>query len=171
MFNQAGRLVKKKKTIVQEDTKDPVFNETLNFEMTAAQLETARFLVAVFTRQRGQTRMEEVEEQTGLQEGEDMEQSAEQNNRLHLFNLFKPMMLTQAGLYRSGARPVSWAGVAGTQCGLRAGQGALQVRPGDAQAGLQHESHPRLTPTDTTHKTIIVFALNQRKLYLLATIL
>jgi len=81
MFNQAGRLVKKKKTIVQEDTKDPVFNETLNFEMTAAQLETARFLVAVFTRQRGQTRMEEVEEQTGLQEGEDMEQSAEQNNR------------------------------------------------------------------------------------------
>ena len=33
MFNQSGRLVKKKKTTVKVNTKDPVFNETLNFEV------------------------------------------------------------------------------------------------------------------------------------------
>ena len=33
MFTQSGRLVKKKKTTVKVGTKDPVFNETLNFEV------------------------------------------------------------------------------------------------------------------------------------------
>ena len=33
MFNQSGRLIKKKKTTVKVNTKDPVFNETLNFEV------------------------------------------------------------------------------------------------------------------------------------------
>ena len=33
MFNQSGRLVKKKKTTVQYNNKDPVYNETLNFEV------------------------------------------------------------------------------------------------------------------------------------------
>ena len=33
MFSQSGRLVKKKKTTVKVNTKDPVFNETLNFEV------------------------------------------------------------------------------------------------------------------------------------------
>ena len=34
MFSQSGRLVKKKKTTVKVNTKDPVFNETMNFEVT-----------------------------------------------------------------------------------------------------------------------------------------
>ena len=33
MFTQSGRLVKKKKTTAKIATKDPVFNETLNFEV------------------------------------------------------------------------------------------------------------------------------------------
>jgi hypothetical protein len=33
MFSQSGRLIKKKKTTVKVGTKDPVFNETLNFEV------------------------------------------------------------------------------------------------------------------------------------------
>ena len=39
MFNQSGRLVKKKKTTVAQSTKDPVFNETLNFEVSSHQLD------------------------------------------------------------------------------------------------------------------------------------
>ena len=39
MFNQSGRLVKKKKTTVAPSSKDPVFNETLNFEVSSHQLE------------------------------------------------------------------------------------------------------------------------------------
>jgi len=50
MFNQSGRLVKKKKTTVQMNTKDPVFNETLNFEVSPHQLDTSRFLVALCSR-------------------------------------------------------------------------------------------------------------------------
>jgi len=47
MFNQSGRLVKKKKTTVKTYTKDAVFNETLNFELAYNQLESCRFLVTV----------------------------------------------------------------------------------------------------------------------------
>ena len=50
MFNQSGRLVKKKKTTVQANTKDPVFNETLNFEVSAHQLDSCRFLIALCSR-------------------------------------------------------------------------------------------------------------------------
>lgn len=47
MFNQSGRLIKKKKTTVKINTKEPVFNETLNFELANNQLENCRFLVTV----------------------------------------------------------------------------------------------------------------------------
>ena len=66
MFSQSGRLVKKKKTTVKVDTKDPVFNETLNFEVkiqgisrfdnisfsqvAPGQLENSRFLVTLCNR-------------------------------------------------------------------------------------------------------------------------
>lgn len=50
MFNQSGRLVKKKKTTVQPHTKDPVYNETLNFELAPHQLDTSRFLIALCSR-------------------------------------------------------------------------------------------------------------------------
>eukprot|EP00092_Neocalanus_flemingeri_P098151 GFUD01125160.1.p1 GENE.GFUD01125160.1~~GFUD01125160.1.p1 ORF type:complete len:477 (-),score=153.45 GFUD01125160.1:207-1637(-) len=50
MFNQSGRLVKKKKTTVKVNTKDPVFNETLNFEVAPGQLENLRFLVTLCNR-------------------------------------------------------------------------------------------------------------------------
>ena len=38
MFSQSGRLVKKKKTTVKVNTKEPVFNETLNFEVITKKL-------------------------------------------------------------------------------------------------------------------------------------
>lgn len=50
MFNQSGRLVKKKKTTVQPNTKDPVYNETLNFELGPHQLDSSRFLIALCSR-------------------------------------------------------------------------------------------------------------------------
>jgi len=50
MFSQSGRLVKKKKTTVKVNTKDPVFNETLNFEVAPGQLDTSRFLVTLWSR-------------------------------------------------------------------------------------------------------------------------
>ena len=50
MFNQSGRLVKKKKTTVQLNTKDPVFNETLNFEVTPHQLDSSKFLISLCNR-------------------------------------------------------------------------------------------------------------------------
>eukprot|EP00092_Neocalanus_flemingeri_P010742 GFUD01011571.1.p1 GENE.GFUD01011571.1~~GFUD01011571.1.p1 ORF type:complete len:482 (-),score=142.60 GFUD01011571.1:172-1617(-) len=50
MFNQSGRLVKKKKTTVKINTKDPVFNETLIFEVTPGQMENCRFLVTLCNR-------------------------------------------------------------------------------------------------------------------------
>jgi hypothetical protein len=36
MFNSSGRLTKKKKTMVKVNTTDPVFSETLNFEVGGA---------------------------------------------------------------------------------------------------------------------------------------
>eukprot|EP00090_Calanus_glacialis_P010852 TRINITY_DN19311_c0_g1_i1.p1 TRINITY_DN19311_c0_g1~~TRINITY_DN19311_c0_g1_i1.p1 ORF type:complete len:476 (+),score=146.04 TRINITY_DN19311_c0_g1_i1:93-1520(+) len=50
MFSQSGRLIKKKKTTVKVGTKDPVFNETLNFEVAPGQLEVSRFLVTLCNR-------------------------------------------------------------------------------------------------------------------------
>ena len=68
MFSQSGRLVKKKKTTVKVNTKDPVFNETLNFEVmivfafclfvtdnvsdqvAPGQLDNSRFLVTLWNR-------------------------------------------------------------------------------------------------------------------------
>ena len=47
MFNQSGRLVKKKKTTVAQSTKDPVFNETLNFEVSSHQLD--RLVISFFS--------------------------------------------------------------------------------------------------------------------------
>jgi len=52
MFNASGRLVKKKKTTVKINTKDPVYNETLNFEVPPGHLEASRFLVMVCTRRK-----------------------------------------------------------------------------------------------------------------------
>jgi len=37
-LNQAGKVVKKKKTACQEGTKKPVFNETLNFDVSPMQV-------------------------------------------------------------------------------------------------------------------------------------
>ena len=34
MFSHSGIMLKKKKTTVRLDTRDPVFNETLNFEVS-----------------------------------------------------------------------------------------------------------------------------------------
>jgi len=50
MFSQSGRLVKKKKTTVKVNTKEPVFNETLNFEVAPGQLDSSRFLVTLWNR-------------------------------------------------------------------------------------------------------------------------
>merc|ERR1712013_691158 len=50
MFTQSGRLVKKKKTTVKIATKDPVFNETINFEVSPGQLEDSRFLIILCNR-------------------------------------------------------------------------------------------------------------------------
>ena len=50
MFNQSGRLIKKKKTTVQVNTKDPVYNETLNFELAPPQLDSSRFLISLCSR-------------------------------------------------------------------------------------------------------------------------
>jgi hypothetical protein len=50
MFSQSGRLVKKKKTTAKIATKDPVFNETLNFEVSPNQLEDSRFLITLCNR-------------------------------------------------------------------------------------------------------------------------
>jgi len=50
MFSQSGRLVKKKKTTVKVNTKDPVFNETINFEVGPGQLDSSRFLVTLWSR-------------------------------------------------------------------------------------------------------------------------
>jgi len=50
MFTQSGRLVKKKKTTVKIATKDPVFNETLNFEASPGQLEDFKFLIILCNR-------------------------------------------------------------------------------------------------------------------------
>jgi len=52
MFNGSGRLVKKKKTTVKVNTLEPVFNETLNFEVAAGQLDAARFLLTLCSRRR-----------------------------------------------------------------------------------------------------------------------
>jgi len=52
MFNASGRLVKKKKTTVKINTLDPVFNETLNFEVAPQQLDCSRFLVTVCSRRK-----------------------------------------------------------------------------------------------------------------------
>lgn len=68
MFNQSGRLVKKKKTTVAQSTKDPVFNETLNFEVSSHQLDSARFLITLSSR-----RPEETMEDISLQDSEDMD--------------------------------------------------------------------------------------------------
>jgi len=50
MFTQSGRLVKKKKTTAKIATKDPVFNETLNFEVSPGQLEDSKFLITLCNR-------------------------------------------------------------------------------------------------------------------------
>ena len=47
MFNQSGRLVKKKKTTVKVSSKDPVFNETLNFEVSFQLVSASQILVQV----------------------------------------------------------------------------------------------------------------------------
>lgn len=50
MFNQSGRMIKKKKTTVQVNTKSPIFNETINFEVGqygSSQLEFSTFVLAV----------------------------------------------------------------------------------------------------------------------------
>jgi len=50
MFSHSGRMLKKKKTTVRLDTRDPVFNETLNFEVTPDHLENLRFLILLCNR-------------------------------------------------------------------------------------------------------------------------
>jgi len=50
MFSQSGRLIKKKKTTVKVNTSEPVFNETLNFEVAPGHLDTSRFLVTLWNR-------------------------------------------------------------------------------------------------------------------------
>ena len=55
MFNQSGRLVKKKKTTVAQSTKDPVFNETLNFEVSSHQLD--RSVISYFLAQNSHCRL------------------------------------------------------------------------------------------------------------------
>jgi hypothetical protein len=37
-MNQSGKVVKKKKTVFQDGTKEPVFNETLNFDVSYNQV-------------------------------------------------------------------------------------------------------------------------------------
>jgi hypothetical protein len=41
-MNQAGKVVKKKKTACQEGTKEPVFNETLNFDVPPNQVKPGK---------------------------------------------------------------------------------------------------------------------------------
>ena len=90
MFTQSGRLVKKKKTTVKIATKDPVFNETINFEVLSfcilcfstnkalkvspGQLEDSRFLIILCNRRQvvDMVNMEEGMERTN-QEHSDQE--------------------------------------------------------------------------------------------------
>ena len=74
MFNQSGRLVKKKKTTIQFNTKDPVFNETLNFEVSAHQLDSSRFLITLCSRRPELDMM--VMEDIALQDSSDQDNSA-----------------------------------------------------------------------------------------------
>ena len=83
MFNQSGRLIKKKKTTVASNTKDPVFNETLNFEVSAHQLESARFLITLSSRRPEVDTMEDI----SLQDSEEQD-----NNQLY-FERFGNMSL------------------------------------------------------------------------------
>ena len=71
MFNQSGRLIKKKKTTVQVNTKDPVYNETLNFELAPHQLETSRFLVGLCSRRPALEMM--MEDNAGQQDSSDQD--------------------------------------------------------------------------------------------------
>jgi len=74
MFNQSGRLVKKKKTTIQFNTKDPVFNETLNFEVSPHQLDSSRFLITLCSRRPELDMM--VMEDIALQDSSDQDNSA-----------------------------------------------------------------------------------------------
>jgi len=76
MFNQSGRLVKKKKTTVKVSSKDPVFNETLNFEVAPGQLDISRFLITLCNKRQvmDMTIMEDMTEVTN-QDSSDQEGS------------------------------------------------------------------------------------------------
>ena len=74
MFNQSGRLVKKKKTTIQLNTKDPVFNETLNFEVSPHQLDSCRFLISLCSRRPELDMM--LMEEIALQDSSDQDNSA-----------------------------------------------------------------------------------------------
>ena len=79
MFNQSGRLIKKKKTTVQVNTKDPVYNETLNFELALHQLDTCRFLIALCSRRPALEMMMMEEMNTSVQHD-----SSDQDNAFYI---------------------------------------------------------------------------------------
>lgn len=62
LFSQSGRLVKKKKSSVKYENKDPVFDETINFEAEPGQLDTHTLMIIILSKQQ----QEEVE---GMCEG------------------------------------------------------------------------------------------------------
>jgi len=75
MFNQSGRLVKKKKTTVQHNNKDPVYNETLNFEVSPHQLDSSRFLIALCNKRSEHDSLANMEE-IGLQDSSDADNNS-----------------------------------------------------------------------------------------------
>jgi len=48
--NPSGRVLRKKRTQIQSATKEPLFNETLNFEVSPSEVENMTFIVMVSTR-------------------------------------------------------------------------------------------------------------------------
>jgi len=99
MFTQSGRLVKKKKTTVKIATKDPVFNETINFEVSPGQLEDSRFLIILCNRRQvvDMVNMEEGMERTN-QEHSDQELESERYGRRESQSRLKDVYLGRIAL-------------------------------------------------------------------------
>ncbi|XP_023337857.1 synaptotagmin-12 [Eurytemora carolleeae] len=61
-FNQSGRLVKKKKSAIKYDTKEPFFDETIHFEAEPAQLENHTVLVVLLSKHEQEEDLDDVGE-------------------------------------------------------------------------------------------------------------
>ena len=49
-MSPSGKVLRKKRSQIQSGTKDPLFNETLNFEVSPTEVENMTFIVMLSTR-------------------------------------------------------------------------------------------------------------------------